>query len=412
MHQLFFGNLPASANGFFQTAAERTAVVLALVLPISLTAVNIVCCWLLFTWVMADRYRHRWHQLRHSPWVWWNLALFGLLGIGVLYSTVSFQEAGRMWLSYLNTILFLVVSFLFQNADRRKQAMCLFSIALGIRILYNVYREVFLGNTDFASYGQFLGNYNTFGLFVLIWIVTLIHRPLSNRRLSALRWGVILGLLYLLFWKTGSRSCHLAMIALIPVLLWQYFSLKGLISGLICAAILGSLMYLIVPKVHSRFSVLFTTLAHFDEIDRSSDELRSSKIRFLIYQDTLQLAAKRPLFGFGTGSVGHAYREHTLYPTDNAHSEYFQVILQTGLTGLVIFLLWIGALWRRARKLDSLHRRRTAELLVIVFIFGCFFQTIWSDATAGYAIAYFLAWGLAEMNDPPSGTPSSESSAE
>jgi O-antigen ligase len=88
------------------------------------------------------------------------------------------------------------------------------------------------------------------------------------------------------------------------------------------------------------------------------------------------------------------------------------VVLQTGLTGLVIFLLWIGALWRRARKLDSLHRRRTAELLVIVFIFGCFFQTIWSDATAGYAIAYFLAWGLAEMNDPPSGTPSSESSAE
>ena len=70
MHQLFFGNLPASANGFFQTAAERTAVVLALVLPISLTAVNIVCCWLLFTWVMADRYRHRWHQLRHRPWVW------------------------------------------------------------------------------------------------------------------------------------------------------------------------------------------------------------------------------------------------------------------------------------------------------------------------------------------------------
>ena len=74
--------------------------------------------------------------------------------------------------------------------------------------LYNVYREVFLGNTDFASYGQFLGNYNTFGLFVLIWIVTLIHRPLSNRRLSALRWGVILGLLSILFWKTGSRSCH------------------------------------------------------------------------------------------------------------------------------------------------------------------------------------------------------------
>lgn len=80
----------------------------------------------------------------------------------------------------------------------------------------------------------------------------------------------------------------------------------------------------------------------------SFDYLRNAFERFYFVQDALAMFQTRPILGWGGGGWEEAYRffQRYLYNSNEVHSYYFQVAVETGILGLLAVLcIWMAFLW-------------------------------------------------------------------
>lgn len=80
----------------------------------------------------------------------------------------------------------------------------------------------------------------------------------------------------------------------------------------------------------------------------SFEYLRNAFERFYFVTDALAMLKERPILGWGGGGWEEAYRsfQRYLYNSNEVHSYYFQVAVETGLLGLLAVVgLWAAFLW-------------------------------------------------------------------
>jgi tetratricopeptide (TPR) repeat protein len=80
----------------------------------------------------------------------------------------------------------------------------------------------------------------------------------------------------------------------------------------------------------------------------SFNYLRNAFERFYFVQDALAMFKTRSVLGWGGGGWEEAYRsfQHYLYNSNEVHSYYFQVAVETGILGLLAVLgIWAAFLW-------------------------------------------------------------------
>ena len=94
--------------------------------------------------------------------------------------------------------------------------------------------------------------------------------------------------------------------------------------------------------------------------------LRNASERFYFYSDALKMVEERPITGWGGGGWQGAYRMYQgyLYNSNQVHSYYLQVLVETGIAGLAVVLgLWFMVL-RLAHKLYRNILREYQEKLL------------------------------------------------
>jgi O-antigen ligase len=73
-----------------------------------------------------------------------------------------------------------------------------------------------------------------------------------------------------------------------------------------------------------------------------------------MWQDAWKMIQKQPVFGQGLGTFRWTYPAYESTepdtPADYAHSDYIQVLAETGVVGLCLLLWAFGAAWRVAIK--------------------------------------------------------------
>lgn len=80
----------------------------------------------------------------------------------------------------------------------------------------------------------------------------------------------------------------------------------------------------------------------------SFEYLRNAFSRFYFIEDALAMLKARPLLGWGGGGWEEAYRsfQRYLYDSNEVHSYYFQVAVETGVPGLLAVAgIWAAFLW-------------------------------------------------------------------
>jgi len=80
----------------------------------------------------------------------------------------------------------------------------------------------------------------------------------------------------------------------------------------------------------------------------SFEYLRNAFERFYFVTDALAMLKERPVLGWGGGGWEEAYRsfQRYLYNSNEVHSYYFQVAVETGILGLLTVIgLWAAFLW-------------------------------------------------------------------
>jgi hypothetical protein len=159
---------------------------------------------------------------------------------------------------------------------------------------------------------------------------------------------------------------------------------KRILQGILIAALIGSvalLLYLLVPDMFAPVLSRFQTIQE----DRGSD-------RIDIWAGGLQVFRESPLWGVGCDNFKSSitrYYGMTFLP----HSIYVGTLVELGIIGLVLLLVWIGVLLHKTWRAED--RIWCFPLLVVYLFQGGFLHQF-------YFTCFWLALGLAEGTGPAS----------
>ena len=101
----------------------------------------------------------------------------------------------------------------------------------------------------------------------------------------------------------------------------------------------------------------------------------SGGIRFTIDRDCLHMLLKRPILGWGLGTFPIVYPEFRSFYTslfvNQAHNDYLQLLVETGLAGFAIAVWFLALIFRRGvGKLKDWTETASGSLTVAALL-GC-----------------------------------------
>jgi O-antigen ligase len=180
-------------------------------------------------------------------------------------------------------------------------------------------------------YGRYLALVIVVAMAALLWV--------RERRAFALL-TVLVAVLWIGLAQTFSQSSFVALLgglAVLAALRWSWrWTLAAVGVGLV-----GAVLVVLLVGGSSRIRL---------NIDTSG--------RANLVTGGLDLFAERPIWGYGSGSFQHAYRDHAAnkdVPVSISHTEPVTVAAEQGLLGLVLYLALIGvALWTMTADLRGL----------------------------------------------------------
>ncbi|WP_196603213.1 O-antigen ligase family protein [Pectinatus haikarae] len=148
--------------------------------------------------------------------------------------------------------------------------------------------------------------------------------------------GVFFILAVIILGFTYARGACLSIVAVIAA--YGIFCKKKIILPLV--AVLAVLMYL-DTALFDRMTSVFTT------IDTSSE------LRLALWESTVEMVLDHPLLGIGWGAYYFVYPSYDFYMQGNfikivhAHNMYLNIAAETGIIGLLSFIVCLGgSIWR------------------------------------------------------------------
>jgi O-antigen ligase len=213
-----------------------------------------------------------------------------------------------------------------------------------------------------------------------LFIDALIHQP-------QWRWlwgGLSLLALYNVMVMVPGRTGQVVLLFLIMLTAVKYLKWRGALIGTAVVLILLVTAYQISDQVRLRIDTTHEQLVGFLENDSNKIPAES---RWVLYPNTLEIIAKSPWFGHGSGSFGVEYDKvvaetgHGIH-SDNPHNEYMHLWAEIGLTGFVLFLILLFLMWYHAPRLESPYNRH-AQALVAAMAIGCLFNSLLMDHGEG-----------------------------
>src|SRR5271165_3302717 len=97
-------------------------------------------------------------------------------------------------------------------------------------------------------------------------------------------------------------------------------------------------------------------------------------IRVYINRDGLRMFLKRPILGWGLGSFPVVYPEfrtfYTNFFVNEAHNDYLQLLVETGLLGFATMLWFLATIFRRALKKISKWEAEMSGAVTLACLLG------------------------------------------
>jgi len=315
----------------------------------------------------------------------------------VLFAAISILLNNRLSISQKDFTIFLsyfLLYFLVINNIRNKNSfnLCLliFFITASLISLYLLLQyyglDPFL--SDIQQLTSTLGNQNYVASYLaLIFPIAFSFFLIETKKINKILFEVVLLINY-----TGIIICHTRAIwiALFFSLLLFGFSLshykinKILKDNKKWLIILFSL-FLLITLIYSTDNPLNRSSITAAERAISTFDMQGSSLRsrLLIWQSTINMIKDRPLFGSGLGTFPLYYLNYQadfLQKNPNysnfagkageAHNEYLQIWAETGITGLLVFILIIVIFYRTNLNLIKKIETINGKIIVISLLSG------------------------------------------
>jgi len=389
----------------FDAWARYLLVLNGFLIPITTAGVSIASGLLLLCWLLGGQYREKWKIIAHNPVALLCLALYGLMGLGILYSQAPEGQALAIWIKYWKLLLVPILVTLLDDSIWRRRALyaLLGGILLTLILSYVQALGWWQGGKafqvdesgillrDLFGYIVFKGRI-TQSLFMAFFAFCCgvsalwVKQPSLRLLLGVLAALAVGNILFLLQGRTG----YLILAVLTGLLVWRSLGRRQWGWSLAALPILAGVAFLASEPLQERID------STWDEVRlyRREDIPTSAGFRLEWYANSVRLLQENPLFGTGTGSVPEAMRRvspgREAYVTANPHNEYFNLGIQLGLLGMGLFSYLLYRQWRLATALPAMEQP-LAQGFVLAFAVGCLFNSLLMDFTEGHFYAYLSA---------------------
>ena len=282
---------------------------------------------------------------------------FLFLGAGVAYlarrSTLFYwKSVGALTAGLVVNGVYGVLQLLAARAGTNLDQVVLSPLTGGASSI-NVYGAI--GGTTVYRPNALTGDPNHLAVMLCIPLFTLLPLYLRLERGHRLRvpLAAVLGFLLLVMLSTLSRSGLLGLAVGLLVLGIPYR--RRLVSRALVVP-LGAVTALLV-------AVIWTHRHYFEVLIRSRIQTggRSESAHFGVYDFVPQVIHSHPLFGLGLNTFSVYYEFVTGKSNWGPHSFFVALIVETGLVGAVVFLLFLRYLFSRLRAARALGRRLAAD---------------------------------------------------
>jgi O-antigen ligase len=394
--------------------ARAAAVALGVSLPFAVSVDGVLLGLTVACWLVADRYRERFAQLRHHPVALMALGFVALLAVGLAYGEHSRDDALLYFGKYADLALLGLFVTLFGDPAWRRRAML--ALAVGIAVLVWLSYLVKLGVVPpnpwirgTPAYPVVFKLSLTHGILVafgafLFAVLGMQARGPVRTVWFALAAAAVVNVLFIVPGRTG--YVVLAVLALYLGYAWRR------LAGLALFALGGAALVAVGLATSSTLqNRLAETAQQVREWQPGVAAQTAVGYRLEFYYNTLAIIRDRPLAGVGTGGFPRAYEKQiagtAMAPSRNPHNEYLHLTAQLGIAGLVAALALFWVPWRLARRLPGPHERLLARGLVLTIAVGSLFNSLLLDHTEGLLFAWGLGvlFGGLESEPTPSAVP-------
>jgi len=370
----------------FDVAVTIAIAVTVAVLPIDTSPVTIATAVMLACWPFAGRWSERFETIKSRPVLWLPILLFAMFAIGTLYSAADWNKALERLVSYRKLLYPAIIATTLTVAWRRRLVLTVFQITMIVAFSFMVWQNVSLLLDGKATrLGSGFRNYMTTGLLIILWITQIYY---FTRETRYRWWGAAVAgtLAFGLFTLNTARTIHAVLLIAILVGFIYRFRKRGIIIGLAAAILLPVTAYFVLPRFKLRVDEVFSEARDFLDRGRKHSSIGA---RMNLYRAAMNSATERPIFGFGTG--GTVARLETAHgkPTDDPHNEYINMYMQLGVLGLGVFIAWLVALYRDARRMKPPWGPLAMTLAAIVAI-ACLPNSYVSVTSEGTMFLVFI----------------------
>ncbi len=310
-------------------------------------------------------------------------AFFALVALQSLFGTTAYREAtySRLLLyAAYGMLIFVVTQTLRRSSQLETGAKVItaygaivstFAVLQGLAPNGSLYWSL-VSEQGGAIYGPYVNRNHYAGLMEMLapFPLVLAASRLTNGNRKILVAGIA-ALMAASVFLSGSRGGMLAfgaqMVVLTVLLVrkrqegWK----QPLMLGLFLALVIGFLVWLGGNELTQRL-VSIHTEAH-QEI--------SGGVRVSIDRDGLRMLAKKPLLGWGLGTFPVVYPQfrsfYTTFFVNQAHNDYLQMLVETGLVGFGIAIWFLVLVFRKsAAKLNN-WTETTNGAMTVAALLGC-----------------------------------------
>ncbi len=263
-------------------------------------------------------------------WGWQGLSIFW--SVTPYISVIMFWWLGALPLAFLSWMLF--------PSTQRWQALFFFIQCLGLGLaVYALYQNLYL-HTDPRSVFLNRNSHAAFlNLIALAGMGTLLH-ALAARRTNALWHGTVLFILALAVFLTGSRGATLVLIIGSLIVLRPHRQILPTHAPLM----------VVLLMVGAYATSHFGFVAGASNIDRLLSLYSPGSAglsRFVIWEAGWRMFLDAPWLGWGAGTFWLAFPPYRHARDTSAgfyvHNDYLQLAIETGLIGLLLFLIFLIA---------------------------------------------------------------------
>lgn len=266
-------------------------------------------------------------------------------------------ERGITYLIRSLPLLLIPLSFALLQAENKRAIIRSFvpafvvtnALYIVLMLLYILQLGYLRSDHDLYYYYSFITyefyNIGDHPIYLSVQFAMALFLLIQNKFFNKIQKTVLFLVLFFGLFFLARKGVILSFIIILPLYLSTLTKSKKVLIGSFSVVIMGFLTFMFVPEIKNRYAELWSKDGYV------KNEVTSTGIRLVLWENSLELIKESPVFGYGIGDNQELFAlqmESKGYfilaqKKTNCHNQYLQFLLSIGVVGLSFFVLSI--LW-------------------------------------------------------------------